>query len=1057
MAAIRGKIINPPSVKTEIIEAITGEIVIHTTDMYYQSSSTSSFLSTGNAWFLPLDLSNINDIFTYPDPSLHGNKIFRNRQTEQKIPLFFNGNKSEDAKLQTTIYTSIAACTKCLAGQCITYYSYTDENGDTINDSIDVFDGVKTFCSATIPVITSTSYAGAVGCVTPSFVGSTTKCNILDPSITENNQILYIDNGRKYQLLSSRNESKNYGWQPISNEELFPYVERSDFDSFDFPQVSIRGTRKIPTSTADTLCGPITYTGYTYDRMNYNWMFGSNAGITFNPIQTGSTPTPLSGAMVSQEGVASISNQEGQLLFYTNGETIYTSGHTIMSNGTGLASSGTSTQSSIIIPKPDSNKYYVFTTDFNGSPNGFEYSIVNMDLEGGLGKVETKNIKLINSPLSEKVTACSHSNEDDYWVITHTSGDTSFYSYKISSAGLSGPVITSIGSTHNTARGYMKTSPDCTKLISLLYDEDIIDIFDFEASAGTLSNFISITGKTFDVGPYGLEFSSDSSKFYVSDGAGEKVYQYNLSFTAGTDILDNEIEVANIDGSSLGTLQMGPDEKIYVADSGTTNLHVIHNPNGLGVQCNFQENSFNLSTSAITGTSSIWGLPNIITDKAISCDRYVYITSRNRIGFGFDFLVNNVNNVVFPKKLSYYGEIYKYDQTTSEFSTSALQTFNISYDSLSANTGNTLVIASDKIGEGEFLIKPYWDYNINTLIAKQQNVRKSSVNTYKRGELYGLYVPETDWYFINIFEASQPLFNNSTTPPPKVINSLSVASVITEAGRTKYNIQGLSDPIVSYNGAILAKNMEYSAVTTPISATTGTTAFTPYIELSFDPLDGQILTYAYVKNGDVNDLLGDLYVVEDVIKSGSTGTQLETDRVFYNTTKGKYEFYLLSVSSSDVVLSINGSMLSNNIEYFKSFSNSRRIILEEPLNMGDIIEAFYVPTNAINGGIDTNTPQISWSIDVAPLTTNGKFTVQVTTVDDINYENVVYSEVVDYVIGQKTYNKLITLTNAKAGDKFIYRVKNEKFYTPIIGETIYSVSYSFTNKIEVLNNSGENY
>ena len=69
----------------------------------------------------------------------------------------------------------------------------------------------------------------------------------------------------------------------------------------------------------------------------------------------------------------------------------------------------------------------------------------------------------------------------------------------------------------------------------------------------------------------------------------------------------------------------------------------------------------------------------------------------------------------------------------------------------------------------------------------------------------------------------------------------------------------------------------------------------------------------------------------------------------------------------------------------------------------------------------------------------------------------VYSEVVDYVIGQKSYNKLITLTNAKAGDKFIYRVMNEKFYTPIIGETIYSVSYSFTNKIEVLNNSGENY
>jgi hypothetical protein len=678
-----------------------------------------------------------------------------------------------------------------------------------------------------------------------------------------------------------------------------------------------------------------------------------------------------------------------------------------------------------------------------------------MDLKGGLGEIETKNIKLINSPLSEKVTACSHSNGDDYWVITHTSGDTSFYSYKISSAGLSGPVITNIGSTYNTARGYMKTSPDCTKLISLLYDEDTIDIFDFEASAGTLSNFTSITGKTFDVGPYGLEFSSDSSKFYVSEGAGEKVYQYNLSYTAGTDILENEIEVANISGSSLGALQMGPDEKIYIADSGTTNLHIIHRPNGWGVQCNFQENSFNLSSSTVTGTSSTWGLPNVITDKAISCDRYVYITSRNRNGFLFDFLVNNVNNVILPKKLSYSGEIYKYNQTDKEFSTSALQRFDISYDSLSTSSGNTIPLLSNRIGEGEFIIKSYWDYDVNTLIAKQQKVRKSSVNTYKRGDLYGLYVPETDWYFINMFEASQPLFNNSTTPPAKTINSLVVRTVITSSGQTKYNIQGLSDPIVSYNGAILAKNIEYSAITN--GPPSGGASFTPYIELSFDPLDDQILTYAFVKDGDVNDLLADLYVVDGPIKSGATGTQLETDRVFYNTTKGKYEFYLISVSSSSVLMSINGAAIGRNIEYLKSSSNARRIILENPLNDGDVLEAFYVPTNAINGEIDTNTPQISWSIDNAPLTTNGKFIVQVTTVDDINYENVVYSEVVDYVIGQKTYNKLITLTNAKAGDKFIYRVMNEKFYTPIIGETIYSVSYSFTNKIEVLNNSVDNY
>lgn len=880
-----------------------------------------------------------------------------------------------------------------------------------------------------------------------NFLGNVSDSNS-EIEITENNEILYIDNGKKYQLSSSRNESNNYGWEPVSNRAKYNHIERSDFDSFDFPQVTIRGVRKIPATTADTLCGPVTYTGETYDRMNYNWFFGKNSGISFNPIQSGGTPVILSGAMESQEGVASISNREGQLLFYTNGETVYTSGNTIMVNGTGLSSSGTSTQSVVIVPKPESNKYYLFTTDYNGSPNGFEYSIVNMELQNGDGEVETKNIKLINSPLTEKVTACSNTSEDSYWVITHTSGDTSYYTYKLSSTGLSGPIITNIGSTHNTARGYMKTSPDCSKLISLLYDEDIIDIFDFDSTGGTLSNFITLTGMTFDIGPYGLEFSSDSSKFYVSEGAGEKVYQFDLSYTSSTEMIDNVIEVGNISGASFGALQLAPDERIYLADYNNTNLHIIHRPNGLGVQCNFESDGLSLINSGITGTSSYWGLPNVITDKSISCDRSVYIVPKSRTGYLFDVLVNNVNNVIEPKKLSLFGEVYGYDQNISQFTKSALSNFTIDYKELTANTNNTIYVPTLNIGEGEFLIKTYWSYNVNTLLSKKQKVIKNSIDTYKRGNLYGLYVPETDWYFLSLFESEKPLFNSSVAPQPQDTGNLVVQSRFTESGVTEYIVNGLSDPIVSYNGSVLAKNIEYSAVTS---------ATTPYIKLLFNPLPNQVLTYAYVNNGGSNDLLADLYTISRTIKSGATGTQLSTDRVFYNTTQNRYEFYLTSVPNSDVVLSLNGTILSKDIEYYLSLSDSRRIIFEDDLVVGDIIEAFYVPTAAINGLVPNNTPTISWSINDAPTQTSGRFTIEVTDPSDEFFESIEYSFIVDYIIGQKTYSNTITLTNAVAGDKFIYRVKNEKFYTPIIGETIYSVNYSDVNEIEIQFNSGQSY
>jgi hypothetical protein len=618
-----------------------------------------------------------------------------------------------------------------------------------------------------------------------------------EPEILDSTKIQYIDEGKYFPLFGGRNESFNTGWEPVSNQELYSHIERSDFDAFDLPIMTPRSVRKIPKS-GETLCGPVEYTGYSYDRLNYNWLFGDKAGITFNNIMSGSTPVSLSGSVISNEGCSSISNEEGKLLFYTNGETVYTSGGTVMTNGSGLNSSGTSTQSSIIIPRPDSNKYYIFTTDFEGSTNGLQYSIVNMDLSGGDGMVEAKNVTLLGTPTCEKVTACNHSNGTDYWVITHTSGDSTFHSYKIDGSGITSSVSTSIGTVNTTTRGYMKTSPDCNKLVSLLYDQSVVDIFDFDSTGGTLSNHISLTGFSFDIGPYGLEFSSDSTKIYVSEGAGEKVYQFDLSYTSSTEMIDNVIEVGYVDKASLGALQMGPDEKIYLADLNKDYLHVIHWPNGLGVLCNFQEQYFSLS--GFSGTTSKWGLPNVITSKALSCDRYVYVTPQERANFDFDFVVNDVNNVITPKMMSYTGEIYKYDQETEEFTDASIYTFNVEHESLSGDPTNTIRIPVDSFGsqDGEYLVKSYWQYNVNTLISKQLQRRRNTYDTYKRGNEYLLYNEDTDWYFVNVFEALQPLFTNTEVIDANALNTLVVESQLTESGKTEYFIDTLSEPIVAY-------------------------------------------------------------------------------------------------------------------------------------------------------------------------------------------------------------------------------------------------------------------
>ena len=62
------------------------------------------------------------------------------------------------------------------------------------------------------------------------------------------------------------------------------------------------------------------------------WYFGQYSGLDFNS----GTPVPLTGSLNTIEGCASISNVQGNLLFYTDGSTVWNANNTIMQNGTGL-------------------------------------------------------------------------------------------------------------------------------------------------------------------------------------------------------------------------------------------------------------------------------------------------------------------------------------------------------------------------------------------------------------------------------------------------------------------------------------------------------------------------------------------------------------------------------------------------------------------------------------------------------------------------------------------------------------------------------------------------
>ena len=156
------------------------------------------------------------------------------------------------------------------------------------------------------------------------------------------------------------------------------------------------------------------------------------------------TPVALTNSVMgSSEGSASIAGPGGNLLFYTNGNTVWNANHVAMLNGSGLFGSSISCQSAVIVRQPGSaNLYYVFTMrNWTDGGNGAHYSIVDMSLAAGLGDVTTKN-QLIYGNTRESLTAVCHANGTDYWIVIHDMFTNEFHSYLLTATGLAAvPVI----------------------------------------------------------------------------------------------------------------------------------------------------------------------------------------------------------------------------------------------------------------------------------------------------------------------------------------------------------------------------------------------------------------------------------------------------------------------------------------------------------------------------------------------------------------------------------------------------------------------------------------
>jgi len=345
------------------------------------------------------------------------------------------------------------------------------------------------------------------------------------------------------------------------------------------------------------------------------WYFGYNAGVSFNS----GAPVSISGGQTSAgEGVASICDTSGNILFYTDGITVWNRNNVIMPNGTGLLGNWSTTQSATILKQPSSaNLFYIFTCPVEGSFNPVAYSIVDMTLNGGNGDVTVKNSPLLDSA-SEKLTYVRHSNGTDYWIICHKWNSSSFYSYVFSATGVNLiPVISTTGiyqgGNINNAIGYLKPSPCGDKLASALWQMDSLEIFDFNISTGVVSNGYSLAGFTASSGVYGVEFSPSGRYLYAAVITPAWVYQYDMHAGSLAAIAASQTLVGTSSNNFNGALQTGPDGKMYMTKYNSTYLAVLNYPDSAGLLSGFVDNAVSLGSNM-----GALGLPNYTADQFCS-------------------------------------------------------------------------------------------------------------------------------------------------------------------------------------------------------------------------------------------------------------------------------------------------------------------------------------------------------------------------------------------------------------------------------------------------------
>ncbi|MFY9307840.1 MAG: PKD domain-containing protein [Bacteroidia bacterium] len=282
------------------------------------------------------------------------------------------------------------------------------------------------------------------------------------------------------------------------------------------------------------------------------------------------------------EAIAHAEDNKGNILFFVNSNGVYNSKGELMQGSEEIFANPSSAEINICHVPGDKNRYYVFYNSELCSP--LYYSIVDMQLNNGLGDVVKLNTPLDSMRMAEGIELIKRPCTNNYWLIAYECGK-GYKRYTIDEKGVSQgvPMYAHAGPTIYVGRGELDYHNG--RLGHSFSNSPVPLAFfcDFDELSGTICNPKNIELPEGGNGVYGMEFSPDATKAYITEwynNRTDNLFQYD--FETGK-VSSYYITSTRTDTSKIvagpGQIELGADGRLYIPFDGGNQITVIENPN----------------------------------------------------------------------------------------------------------------------------------------------------------------------------------------------------------------------------------------------------------------------------------------------------------------------------------------------------------------------------------------------------------------------------------------------------------------------------------------------